>query len=190
MCLEKATHGVRSCRSSPVGWDLAGQGGVRNTPSPAERHPPASLWMPVCRRGVKANFRALQTPIAPFLRYWTWFYLPDVARVFSNGAVARKLSGARNVQNRFPGPLGRICIERADRFLCPAIRRQVRQMHVVVAVRQEGIAQRSENSWFVPAEIVGEDKIQCCSRFVLVLIVPMRVIRTTAVLDLVHREAE
>src|SRR5258708_36866424 len=39
-----------------------------------------------------------------FLGYWVWFRLPNVGCVFSNSAVARKLSGTCYVLNRFMCP--------------------------------------------------------------------------------------
>src|SRR5215471_7570868 len=57
-------------------------------------------------------------------------------------------------------------------------------MHVVVAVRKKHVAQRRENSWFVLAEIVGEDEIQCSPRFGLIFVMPAWVIPVAAALHL------
>src|SRR5271167_1836270 len=140
MCLEKASHDVRSCRSGQVDWGLPSQGDARNSPSPAERHPPAFLWEPVCPQATNASFAVLQCPGAVVLRDWTWFCLPDVASIFGDGAVARESSRARYIQNCFARPLTRVCIQRACGFLCLAIRGEVRQVHVVIALRQKGVA--------------------------------------------------
>src|ERR1700736_3000836 len=72
-----------------------------------------------------------------FLGYWVWFRLPNVGCVFSNGAVARKLSGACYVQNRFMCPCAGISIQRAEPFMRLAIRRKVRQVHVVIAITRD-----------------------------------------------------
>jgi hypothetical protein len=51
-----------------------------------------------------------------------------------NGAIARDLSGAGNVQDGFSRPLGTIAIKIADPILRLNIRRKVRQVHVMIAV--------------------------------------------------------
>ena len=40
------------------------------------------------------------------------------------------------------------------------IGREVRQVHVVVATRQQRVPQRCEDARFIPAEVVGEDQVQ------------------------------
>ncbi len=52
-----------------------------------------------------------------------------------------------------------IGIQCADSFLCLAVRGQISQMHVVIALAQERIAQRTEHPWFIAAEVVREDEV-------------------------------
>ena len=67
---------------------------------------------------------------------------------------------------------------------------QVRQMHVVVAMRQQRVAQRSEEAGFVAAEMVGEDQVQRGAGLRLVLVMPVRAVPAAAVGDLIGRQAE
>src|ERR1700692_4567104 len=99
-----------------------------------------------------------------FLEHWAWFHLPNLACVFRNRAIARKLPGAGDVQYCFLRPCAGLGIERAEPILCVAIRDQVRQMHIVIALGQKRIAQGSEYSWFVAAEVVRENQVQSGSR--------------------------
>src|ERR1700758_3925987 len=122
MCPERASRGAHWCRSSQVDWGLRARGGARNSPSPAERHPPASPWVPVCLRAAKSSFGSPQVPLIVFLRYWAWFDLPNLAGIFSNRAVAGELSGASHIENGFPRPCGLVGVEFAD----PLVRLKVR----------------------------------------------------------------
>src|SRR5271165_478358 len=114
--------------------------------------------------------------------------VPDFGCIFRNGAVAGESAGARNVEDCFTRPAIRVGIQCAEPFLCLAIGSQVRQMHVAIASRQERVAQRTENSWLVPAKKAEENQIQCRAGLRLVLIVPMRVVPAAAILHLLHGE--
>jgi hypothetical protein len=63
-------------------------------------------------------------------------------------------------------------------------------VHVVIAVCQQRVAQRSEHSRFVTAEVIVEDEVQSLSRLRLVLIVPIWTVPTSAVFDLFYGETE
>src|SRR5208282_4460760 len=52
------------------------------------------------------------------------------------------------------------------------------------------IAQRSEYSWFVAAEVVGENEVQRSSSLGFIFIVRMRVVPGAAILDLLHCEPD
>ena len=67
---------------------------------------------------------------------------------------------------------------------------QVRQVHVVVAVRQQRVAQRSEDARLVAAEVVGEDQVQRRAGLRLVVVVPVRVVPAAAVGHLLRGQAE
>src|SRR5258708_20203350 len=108
-----------------------------------------------------------------FLGYWVWFRLPNVGCIFSNGAVARKLPRACYVQNRFVRPCARIGIQCAEPFMRLAIRREVRQVYIVIAVGQESLAQRFEHTWLVAAEVIRKNKVQRGSSLRLIFIMPV-----------------
>jgi len=71
-----------------------------------------------------------------------------------------------------------------------AIRRKIRQVHVVIAERQERLAQRIEHAWFVTAKVVRENEVQRRSSFGLIFIVPVGAVPGATVLNLFHGEAE
>src|SRR3974377_249569 len=189
MCVGRANRGVRSCRNLQAGWDPGDQGGARNMPSPAGRHPRGSPSLPVCRRAARLRLGLSQVQRTVFLRYRTWFDLPDFAGILSNRSVAGKFSRAGHIEDCFACPFALIFIQLAYSFLCPAIRGEVRQVHVVVAV-QKGVSQGGENSRLTTAKMIGTNQIHCCSRLGLILIVPARVVPVAAVFDLLHTKAQ
>ena len=67
---------------------------------------------------------------------------------------------------------------------------EVRQVHVVVAVGQQRVAQRSKDAGLVAAEIIGEDQVQRGPGFGLVVIMPVRIIPAAAALHLIGGQAE
>ena len=69
-----------------------------------------------------------------------------------------------------------IAIQCAEPLLRLDVGRQVRQVHVVIAVRQQRIAQRFEDSRLVAAEVVGENQVQRRASLRLVFVVPVRVV--------------
>ena len=70
------------------------------------------------------------------------------------------------------------------------VRRQVGQVHVVVAVREQRLADRREDPRLVAAEVIGEDQIERRADFRLVLVVPVRVVPAAAVHHLLGGQAE
>jgi hypothetical protein len=70
------------------------------------------------------------------LKQRTRLRVPDLSRVLSNGAVARKFPGAGDIQNRPVRPSIRVRIELAEPLIRIGIGPEIRQMHVVVAVRK------------------------------------------------------
>ena len=67
---------------------------------------------------------------------------------------------------------------------------EIRQMHVVVAVGQQGVAQWLEHAGLVAAEVVREDQIQRRMGFGLVVIVPLGVVPAAAAGHLLRRQSE
>src|SRR6266849_465744 len=187
MCREAVSRGVRWCQTRRVGYGRSRRACVRSSLSPNAPGQSASPWAQVCRREARVP---VHRPWALFLRYGTWFRLPDFGCVFVNGAVARKFSGTGHVQDRLLRPWRRIGIQYAEPFVRLAIGSQVRQVHIVIAEEQECIAQRSEYPRLVAAEVVGENKVESRPGFGLVFIVPARTVPGAAVLDLFHGESE
>src|ERR1035441_769741 len=105
------------------------------------------------------------------LRYRTWFRLPNLSRILGDGAVARKLAAAGDIQDCFLRPFGWMRIQRPEPVLRFAIRCQIGQVQVEVATCQKHIAQRVENPRFAPIEVPGKDKVECCLGFRLILVV-------------------
>ena len=87
-------------------------------------------------------------------------------------------------------PRAGVGIECTEPIMRLAVRGQVRQVHVVIALGQERIVQRSKDSRFIPAKVVRENEVQSSSRLRLIFIMPVRVVPGPAVLDLLHGEPE
>src|SRR5262249_15459652 len=64
------------------------------------------------------------------------------------------------------------------------------QVHVVVSVCQQGIAQGREDAAFLAAEMVGEYQVQRRARLRLVVVVPAGVVPASAVRYLFRRQTE
>src|SRR5215475_5408324 len=95
-----------------------------------------------------------------FLRYGTWLRLPDFGCVFVNRAVARELSGTGHVEDCLSRPFFRVRIQLAESVLLLHVGGEVSQVHVVIAVGEQSIADWVKRSRFVATEIVGNDQIQ------------------------------
>ena len=63
-------------------------------------------------------------------------------------------------------------------------------MHVVVSIRQERVAQRTEDTRLIAAEVIGQNQVQGRSRLRLVLIVPVRVVPAATAGHLFRGQAE
>ena len=95
-----------------------------------------------------------------------------------------------NVKNGFRGPHGRRGVHRGDAALRLGVGRQIREMHVVVAARQQDVANRCEDAGLVAVEVIAEDQIEGVPSVGLVLVVPPRAVPTAALGDLFGRQAE
>src|SRR5215472_1348357 len=124
------------------------------------------------------------------LKYGAWFRLPDFSCVLANGAVARELPGAGDVQDGFSYPLGAIGIKIPEPILRLNVRGEVCQVHVMIAIGEQSIANWSKGSRLVMAEVIRKDKVQRGSRLGFVLIVPMRVVPGLTILNLFYGETE
>ena len=118
------------------------------------------------------------------------FDVPDVGRVLGDGAVAGELARAGHIQDGLARPGVRVGIQLDQPLVRLQVGLQVRQVHVVVAVRQQRVAQRREDARLIAAEVVGEDQVQRRARLRLVLVVPVRVVPAAAVGHLLRRQAE
>src|SRR6516162_5709581 len=95
-------------------------------------------WLPLISSNIVVIFIASSTPTLPnsllfpkfhrtcsrdrlfhlrLLWHGTWLHVPDVGGIFCNGAVARELSRARNVQNGLACPFGGVGIQSAQRIV-------------------------------------------------------------------------
>jgi len=111
-------------------------------------------------------------------RFWDWtrFYVPDLFCVFRNGAIARELSRARDIQDRPARPFVAIGIQCAELFVGLKIGPQICQVHIVIAVLQQHVSQGFEDTGFVAAEVVGEDQVERLTNLRLVFVMPVRVV--------------
>src|SRR5581483_5902477 len=114
------------------------------------------------------------------LQNWARFGPPDLRRILGNGAVARKLAAAGNIQDGLVRPRPGIGVQCAEPVLRLAIGSQVGQVHIVVAVLEEYISQRIEDAGFTAIEVAGEDQVESRLRLRLVLVMPIRAIPASA----------
>src|SRR5689334_14208782 len=96
----------------------------------------------------------------PSSTHRTSFYAPNLGRILRDGSIAGKLAGAGHVQDALSRPLARVAIEFTQSLLRLEIRRQVREVHVVVSMGQQRFPQRLEDAGLVAAEMIGEDQVQ------------------------------
>ena len=89
--------------------------------------------------GSRAKMGARSAARFPVLQHRTRLRLPNLSRILGNCAVARKLAAAGDVQDRFLRPCAGIGIQCAEPVLRLAIRSQIGQVHIVVAVFEEHI---------------------------------------------------
>ena len=85
--------------------------------------------------------------------------------VLRDGAVAGELARAAYVDDRLARPGVRVPVQGADLRLRPDVGGQVGQVHVVIAVRQQRVPDRTEDARLAAAEIVGEDQVQAPAAF-------------------------
>ena len=95
-----------------------------------------------------------------------------------------------HVQNGLARPRVRVRIQLAQPLVRFEVGLQVRQVHVVVPMRQQRVVQRREDAWLIAAEIIGEDQVQRGAGFRLVFVVPVRVVPAAAAGHLLRRQAE
>ena len=105
------------------------------------------------------------------LRHRARLRIPDRGRVLGDGAVAGEFSRAGHVEDGLARPAVRVGIQLDQPLVRIQVGLEVRQMHVMVAVRQERVAQGSKDSWLVTAEMVREDEVQRRPRFRIVFVV-------------------
>src|SRR5262249_26444811 len=118
--------------------------------------------------------------IADYLRHRTGLRPPDVRSVFRDGAVARKRAGVAAIQDGFAGPLLGVSIQFSNLLLRMSVCRQICQVHVMIAVREERIPDRRKHPMLGMAKGIVADHIQGITDLWLMLVVPMRVIPATA----------
>ena len=81
---------------------------------------------------------------------------PDLLRIFRDRPVARELARGGNIENDLVRPIVGLAVERAELTVGPKVRRQVSQVHELVAVGQERAAQRLEDSRLIRAEMIRQ----------------------------------
>src|ERR1700730_18535971 len=103
----------------------------------------------------------LTGPYRPLrLRYRAGLRLPDFRRVLRDGPVAGELARARDIEDRLARPCIAIRVQRAERPVRLQIGRQVRAVHVMVAVFQQRVVEQSEGTPLVLTEIVAGDQVE------------------------------
>ena len=67
--------------------------------------------------------------------------MPDLARVLCDGPIARELPGAGHVYDGLARPFRLVGVQGEQASICLEVRGEVRQVHVAVRTRQEGLPQ-------------------------------------------------
>ena len=102
---------------------------------------------------------SLGAPATPFNRFavslcWNRLGLPDVGCVFGDRPVTREFARGTDVDYRPPRPTLAVLIQLSNFRLCLRVGGQVGQMHEVVAVRQQHITDRTEDTGFRAIEVI------------------------------------
>src|SRR5262249_53508441 len=88
------------------------------------------------------------------------FGIPDVPRVIGNGPIAGEFTRTGHVQNGFLRPALLVAVEGSHPLVRLAVGLEIGQVPVEVAFRQQGLANRIEDTRLVTAEVVGENEVQ------------------------------
>src|SRR6266404_2097841 len=126
--------------------------------------------------------------VLPFHR--TRCSVPDVFRILCDGAIARELPGGGNVQDGFARPSFFVRVQFTQARVSFAIAFQVSQVKVVVALAQDGIQDRLEYAGLVPAEVVLGDEVERGSCLGVILVMPLRIVKTATISDFLRTEPE
>src|SRR6266446_5004522 len=118
------------------------------------------------------------------------FGVPNLRGVLGDRAVARKFPGAGDIQNGLARPFAGVRIELAQPLIRVEIGSEIRQMHVVIAMRKQRIMNGTKNSGLIAAKVIGRDYVQCGPSFGIVGVMPMRAVPAAAIGDLLCAEAE
>ena len=105
--------------------------------------------------------------------------------------MVRSLETSPSCHIRSPcAPRRRVCVQRAKAIVRRKIGREVRKVHVVVAVRQQRVAQRGEYARVVVAEVIGEDQVERGAGLRFIVVVPARGVPAAAGGDLLGGQAK
>src|SRR4029079_8387314 len=123
---------------------------------------------------------------SPFLthRHRTRNCVPDTGGVFRNRSITGEFARTGDVDDRFANPLVLGRVQLADSLLSLRVRRQVRQMHKIIASSEQSLTDRCKDSRLTAAEMIVEDQIQRLAGFRFVLVMPLRAIPAAAALHL------
>src|SRR5271166_3423337 len=129
-------------------------------------------------------------PHRSWLVHRAWLRSPDVGRIFPDRAIAGELAGMSHIENRPARPGFGLSIELTDLLLGSHVGREVRKMHVVIAVRQQGIPDRAVDSGLAPAKGPRADQIEGSADLQIALVMPAGVVPAARALDLLGGQAE
>src|SRR4051794_16692906 len=103
---------------------------------------------------------------------WTGGRPPDRPGVLRDRPVAREFPGTGDVEDGLAAPFLAVRVEVGHARLRRDVGPQVSQMHVVVAVREQGIPDRAVEPRLAGVEVAREDQIQGLAGLVLAVVVP------------------
>src|SRR5499425_651034 len=112
----------------------------------------------------------------PRLEHRARLRVPDLGRVLGDGAIAREEARGGDVGDGFSRPRLLIRVELEEATVRLEVGAQIGEVHVVVAAGEQRVPHRLEDLRLVAAEVVGEEKVQCGARLVVVVVVPVGIV--------------
>src|SRR6516162_1929420 len=119
------------------------------------------------------------------LRHRAGLGVPDFGSILGDRTIARELPGTGNIEDGLARPCVAVAVQFGQPLVCLKIGFEVRQMHVVISIRQKRTEQRAKDPRFVAAEVLGGDHVQRGAGFGLVVVMPVRIVPTAAALHLI-----
>src|SRR5208337_2951759 len=160
-------------------------------------YPPSPRKRGACSRKKRRFFKVFQGQTIQWprqtprrSRYRARLGIPDLPGILADRAIAGEPAAAGHIDDCHGGPCrGILAVERADALLGLNVTVQIGQVHVVISMRQERLANRFVEARLTGVDVVAEEQVDGGARFRLVMVVPVRAVPGAAGGDLVGGQA-